>query len=105
MIERPAARAHSSATDADTPGRPHTARARYARASPIPTEAPLAPAYWDALTWDTFTWDGRNLNPVNAGIDSSGENIALRVASASAMYDAFTINSLIVTYSPRRGLR
>lgn len=74
-------------------------------ASPIPTEAPLAPAYWDALTWDTFTWDGRNLNPVNAGIDSSGENIALRVASASAMYDAFTINSLIVTYSPRRGLR
>lgn len=66
---------------------------------------PLYPAYWDDMTWDEFVWDGHSLNPLTVGIDGSGENIAITVRGSSAKFDSFTLNSAIVTYSPRRRLR
>jgi hypothetical protein len=64
-------------------------------------EVLLAPSYWDSFVWDAFTWDGRNLAPSEVSIDGSGENIAARITGASAQFEAFTLNSLILTYSPR----
>lgn len=69
------------------------------------TEVLLQGVNWDDFTWDQFVWDGRNLAPTEIGIDGSGENIATRVFGSSAAYKSFTLNSLILTYSPRGRLR
>jgi hypothetical protein len=38
-------------------------------------------------------------------MEGSAENVAVRVASVSALYQPFTVNSVILHYSARRGLR
>lgn len=65
----------------------------------------LSPGYWDELTWDTFIWDGRNLMPVAADINGTGENVGFTISGESDAYDAFTINSITVNYTPRRIIR
>lgn len=65
----------------------------------------LAAARWDEFTWDEFTWDGSSLAPSEAAIDGSGENIVTRIRGSSALFKPFTINSELITYSPRRRLR
>jgi len=64
-------------------------------------EVLLQNSYWDSFTWDLFTWDGRVLAPSEVSIDGSGENIATRITGLSAAFEPFTINSQILTYSPR----
>ncbi len=66
---------------------------------------PLSPAYWDSFTWDNFTWDGQNLSPTEFEVTGSAENIAITLRGSSANYEAFTINTVTIHYSPRRGLR
>lgn len=61
--------------------------------------------YWDDFVWDNFYWDGRTLSPTETEVLGSGENIAVRIGCSSAEYEAFTVNSLIMHYSPRRGIR
>ena len=68
-------------------------------------ELALRAARWDEFTWDAFVWDGNNLAPSEIPIDGSGENIATRISGSSAMFQPFTINSEIITYSPRRRMR
>ena len=65
----------------------------------------LVASYWDTSYWDFFVWDGRTLAPSEVEVNGTGENIALKVASNSAYFQAFTINSAILHYTPRRGLR
>jgi hypothetical protein len=65
----------------------------------------LTPTYWDKSAWETFVWDGRTLAPTDVEVEGTGENIAIRISSESAICEAFTINSAIVHYSPRRGIR
>lgn len=69
------------------------------------TDVLLSQSFWDSMTWDEFIWDGRLLNPVECELQGSGENIGFTIASVSDYYDSFTINSIIVTYSPRRQMR
>jgi len=76
-----------------------TERAQQSEASSV--EVLLQNAYWDSFVWDMFTWDGRLLSPSEVSIDGSGENIATRITGLSALFDPFTLNSLILTYSPR----
>lgn len=65
----------------------------------------LTQAYWDASYWDAMAWDGRNLAPSEVELGGSGENIAVQISGSSAYYQPFTINTLVLHYSMRRGLR
>lgn len=65
----------------------------------------LISSYWDSVDWDAFVWDGRTLAPSEVEIRGTAENIAVRIASISDIYAPFTINSTILHYSMRRGLR
>lgn len=60
---------------------------------------------WDSFTWDSFTWDGRTLSPSECELQGTGENIAISLSSTSNAFPAFSINSVILHYSPRRALR
>ena len=65
----------------------------------------FAGSYWDSVFWDLFVWDGKTLSPTDVEIKGTGENILLRVSSDSPYYQPFTINSVILHYTTRRGLR
>lgn len=65
----------------------------------------LAASFWDSVYWDNFVWDGRTLAPSEVEVKGTAENISIRIASDSAEYQPFTINSAILHYTPRRGLR
>lgn len=77
----------------------------YVQPSDTPYENDLRSAYWDSMTWDNFVWDGRDLSPTEVEIGGTAENIALRISSVSALLEPFTVNSIILHYSFRRGLR
>jgi hypothetical protein len=65
----------------------------------------LSASFWDNVNWDSFVWDGRTLAPSEVEVVGTGENIAVHVACNSDYYAPFTINSVILHYSMRRGLR
>lgn len=68
-------------------------------------QSAFAPANWDSFVWDAFTWDGVTLSPTEAELRGSAENIAITVSSGGDYVGAFTINSVILHYALRRGLR
>lgn len=68
-------------------------------------ESALVASYWDAVSWDSFVWDGRTLAPSEVEVNGTAENIAVRISSISDIYPPFTVNSVILHYSLRRGLR
>jgi hypothetical protein len=70
-----------------------------------PYENSFAASYWDSVYWDLFIWDGRTLSPTDVEIKGTGQNILLRLSSNSPYYQPFTINSVILHYTTRRGLR
>jgi hypothetical protein len=61
--------------------------------------------YWDSFTWDAFVWDGLTLSPSEIEISGTAENIAIRVDCNGDYFAPFTLNSLILHYIVRRGLR
>lgn len=65
----------------------------------------LSVAYWDSFTWDQFVWDGKQLSPTDLELEGTAENIALRFAGASALYQPFTLNSVMLHYQVRRVMR
>jgi hypothetical protein len=65
----------------------------------------ISPLYWDGFTWDSFTWDGITPSPLECDMKGTAINCALSFTSNSAIFNAFTINSSIVHYTPRRGVR
>jgi len=65
----------------------------------------LVSSFWDSIYWDDFVWDGRTLVPSEVEIVGTAENIAVQIASDSDIYQPFTVNSTILHYSMRRGLR
>lgn len=65
----------------------------------------LSGTNWDSFTWDQFFWDGRTLLPSEADITGTAENIALMFAGSSDEFEPFTLNSEIIHYTPRRGMR
>lgn len=66
---------------------------------------PFSPSYWDSFTWDMFVWDGKTLFPTECDMFGIAENVQLTLGSDSAEYGAYSINSVILHYSTRRGLR
>lgn len=65
----------------------------------------LRPAYWDSFVWDNFVFDGRDLSPSEVEVTGTAENMAIRISSVSALLKPFTVNSIIVHYTMRRGIR
>ena len=67
----------------------------------------FAKAAWDSgYTWDSgLVWDGRTLSPSEIELAGTAENIAVTFANNTDYTGQFTINSLIVHYTPRRGIR
>lgn len=65
----------------------------------------LRSAYWDTMIWDNFVWDGQELSPTEVEVQGTAQNMAIRLSSTSALFQAFTVNNIIVHYTLRRGLR
>jgi hypothetical protein len=65
----------------------------------------LRASYWDEFTWDEFVWDGTDIAPSEVEVRGTAENMAIRISSVSDMFGPFTVNSIIVHYTLRRGLR
>ena len=60
---------------------------------------------WDSFTWDNFIWDSKGYTTLELGCDGTGENIALAITTGSRYTAPFTINSMTLHYSVRRGIR
>ena len=65
----------------------------------------LRSSYWDSMIWDNFVWDGASVSPTEVELTGVAENIAARISSNSELFQPFTVNSVIVHYTPRRGIR
>lgn len=68
-------------------------------------ENDLRSAFWDSFTWDNFVFDGRDISPSEIEVTGTAENMAIRISSVSALLQPFTVNSIIVHYTMRRGIR
>jgi hypothetical protein len=71
--------------------------------TPHPTD--LRASYWDDFTWDNFVWDGTDISPSEVEVRGTAENMAIRISGSSPLFEPFTVNSIIVHYTLRRGLR
>lgn len=71
----------------------------------VASDVNLSRTEWDGFTWDAFIWDGSTLLPSELSLTGTGENISFTFNGSSRHQDEFTINSLIVHYSFRRGMR
>ncbi len=63
--------------------------------------------YETPFATSTVIWDGQSLAPTDVLCDGTAENISLKFTSsgASGGYAPFTINSVTLHYTPRRGIR
>lgn len=68
-------------------------------------ESAFSAVNWDAFVWDAFIWDGVTLMPTEAELRGLAENLSIAISSGTNYVAAFTINTIIVHYTPRRGLR
>ena len=65
----------------------------------------LRSSYWDEMVWDNFVWDGADISPSEIELSGTAENMAIRVSSNSDLFEPFTVNTVIVHYTLRRGIR
>jgi hypothetical protein len=68
-------------------------------------DSDLRATFWDNMNWDNFVWDGSDVSPTEISMEGSAENMAIRVSSVSAILEPFTVNTIILHYTMRRGLR
>ena len=65
----------------------------------------LRPAYWDSMVWDSFVWDGAEITPTEVDMTGTAENVSIRISSVSPILQPFTVNSILIHYTMRRGIR
>jgi len=65
----------------------------------------LRSSFWDDTTWDNFVFDAQEVSPTEVEVVGTGENIGIRISSESDLFRPFTVNSVILHYTPRRGIR
>ena len=68
-------------------------------------DADLRSSYWDSMIWDNFVWDGSDVAPSEIEVSGTAENISVRISSVSDLFEPFTVNTIILHYTMRRGLR
>ncbi len=62
-------------------------------------------SYFDEMDWDNFIWDGQDIAPTEIGLTGTAENISFIAFTVSKIVTPFTLNSVTIHYTPRRGLR
>lgn len=72
---------------------------------PLLAELALSTPTWDSGLWDELTWDSVSLRPTEVELSGTAENLSITVAGSDDRFDAFTINSMAIHYSPRRLMR
>lgn len=60
---------------------------------------------WDVFTWDQFFWDSNSLAPVECEMVGTAENMAIAITGNYDYVSSFTINSMLVHFTPRRMMR
>jgi hypothetical protein len=60
---------------------------------------------WDTAVWDAFVWDGLTLSPSEVRMVGTAENVQITIRSGTNYIQPFLINSMIIHYSMRRGVR
>lgn len=63
---------------------------------------------WDGsgIPWDGyFVWDGRTISPTEVAMEGTSENVQITISSDLDYLYPYTINSMILHYTPRRGVR
>lgn len=68
-------------------------------------DADLRSSYWDEMQWDNFVFDAVGVSPTEVDLQGTGENLSIRLSSVSAIIEPFTVNSILIHYSLRRGIR
>jgi hypothetical protein len=68
-------------------------------------DSDLRSAYWDSMVWDNFVWDGADITPTEVGMTGTAENVSIRISSVSPILQPFTVNSILIHYTMRRGIR
>ena len=68
-------------------------------------DSDLRSAYWDTMVWDNFAWDGADITPTEVDMTGTAENLSIRISSVSAVIQPFTVNSILIHYTMRRGIR
>jgi hypothetical protein len=61
--------------------------------------------FWDSFTWDNFFWDGNTVTVLETEMRGSGENVQIVLRSGTDYMPSYTVNSIILHHTPRRGLR
>lgn len=58
--------------------------------------------YWDQFTWDEFTWDSPLVGQPKFSLSGTSQNISLLINSNDALSLPFSVQSVILHYTPRR---
>lgn len=58
--------------------------------------------FWDQFTWDEFTWDSPLVAPPTYDLTGTSCNISLLFFSKDAISRPFTLQSVVMHFSPRR---
>ena len=66
------------------------------------TDSPGSGGFWDQFTWDQFTWDSPYLSPPRYDLYGTSSNISLLFFSKDALSAPFTLQSVLLHYTPRR---
>ena len=61
--------------------------------------------YWDSFVWDNWQWDGTTVLPEYLDMNGTAVAYAISITSNSALFQPFTINNSLVSYSNRRVVR
>jgi len=80
-------------------------RTEYAAPNSANYSSNFTTSYWDNFTWDNFTWDGVTIGPTEIEMVGTAENVQLAFNGSSNLSSSFMLNSIIVHYSLRRGIR
>lgn len=66
------------------------------------TDTPGSGGFWDQFTWDEFTWDAPLMSPPRYDLRGTSSNISILFFSKDAYSKPFTLQSLVLQYTPRR---
>jgi hypothetical protein len=58
--------------------------------------------YWDSFTWDEFTWDSPLVGQPKFSLSGTSQNISLLINSNDALSLPFSVQSVLLHYTPRR---
>ena len=73
--------------------------------APVGYTTDLRKAYWDEFFWDQFVWDTNEVSPTEIEVSGTAENMGIFITSTSDQFPSFTINNIILHFTPRRGIR